>query len=66
MLWFLTGVIFSGAFGYWRLRVQADSSRDTLIAIYEGWAEPDENGNVGWGRRRGAVSPFEHDGRGPG
>lgn len=52
---FASGFLVSFAIGRYLLKRKEREFRNTLIAICEGWAEPDENGYVGWGRRSHAV-----------
>jgi len=49
MIEFLSGIVVAGLIGRWFYCRKEREFRNTVIAIAEGKAEPDENGNVGWG-----------------
>lgn len=53
---FISGFLIAYAIGRLYRLSEAKKFHYTAIAIYEGWAEPDESGRIGWGR------PFQ-DGR---
>lgn len=48
LLSFLAGVIVMLAY----VRLQHRHFRNVLISIHDGYAIPDENGNLGWLRKR--------------
>ena len=48
MVEFIIGFVIAGSIGVYKWRQKEREFRWTLIAIHDGKAEPDENGNVGW------------------
>ena len=48
MTGFILGFTLATVIGTWWHRRKDREFRNTLTAIYEGKAEPDENGFVGW------------------